>query len=280
LRYRDLTEAPIDQYLAVGDWDDPKGSFRSSNRSDLEKSHKIIHSPAAVRKIRDAWIKVPQKFNFWMLNDTGNRRLAVQVYDIDEFRSDKRFESYIHQITPAADAINVIYTTNFTTPSNYKPMTAWIMAHRLVHVFQLKSGAVEFNTYRDVERKLVGLIIDTISAYGIEIGRSKDALGLSFSNNNAAMSYLISRLFTMRSARMQKLSNALDFPAELLAQHLLSGGVRFNPVPLSIPKSNGTAEITQRVASELDSRWQDFSEEVGQMFDEILDNLGGKVIVL
>ena len=84
----------------------------------------------------------------------------------------------------------------------------------------------------------------------------------------------------MRSARMQKLSNALDFPAELLAQHLLSGGVRFNPVPLSIPNSNGTAEITQRVASELDSRWQDFSEEVDQMFDEILDNLVGKVIVL
>ena len=289
MRYRDLTEAPIDQYAAVGDWDDPKGSFRSSNRADLERSHTIIHSSVAVQKIRSAWAKVPQKFNFWMVNDTSTTRVRSHIYSIEDFRNDPRFEPYASDINPTSDTINVIYTSNFTVSSNYKPMTAWIMAHRLVHALQMtNAGGRHISAiYGNIESELAGLISDTLTAYGIYNRRGHDMLGISL--EGPMLKPLISKLFTMRSARMGKLHQPLDLPAEMLAQHLLSGGIRFNPLPPSMQvgsddrrgvSANRDAQLDPRQADQLNARWQEMASTCDQRFDELLDKLVGKVIVL
>jgi hypothetical protein len=285
MRYRDIIEAPIDQYSAVGDWDDPKGSFRGSNRGDIETSHKLIHSPVAVKKIRAAWERVPQKFNFWMVNDTKNKQVRSQIYSIEDFRKDPRFEPYAKDINPSVDAINVIYTTNFTNESNYKPMTAWIMAHRLVHVFQM--NRLGRSLYVSMESDLANILRDTVEAYGLPRVRGSDMLSLA-TGYDTGLPILISRMFTMRSARMSKLKNPLDYPAELLAQHLISGRIRFNQLPPSLSIEfrrygediKKVAMLDTKRADQLNARWQELAEDFDQRFKSLLDSLVGKVIVL
>jgi hypothetical protein len=69
MRIIDLIEAPINQYSAIGDWNDERGSMISSNGRNFDgsardTSHKIVKSEKAVQKIKSAWARVPQKFNF------------------------------------------------------------------------------------------------------------------------------------------------------------------------------------------------------------------------
>jgi hypothetical protein len=292
MRYRDLVEAPIDQYAAVGNWDDPSGSFRSSNRADIEKSHKIIQSPAAVNKIRLAWAKIPQKFNFWMLNAPEPTKSSnVAVYDIADFEKDHRFDPYRDQIKPSSDAINVIFTTNLTSVSNYKPMTAWIMAHRLMHSIQFGLGKRfkdQYAIYSKIERDMAALLVKTMQAYGYDTTASKNDLPVISWNAKAGNS-LISKLFTMRSARSGKIENQGDAAAELMAQHMLTGRISFNELPsnLSHPKSyRGDAPIVHSrpinpaVAADLNARWQSLGKRLDRQFEQLLDSLIGKVLVL
>lgn len=275
MRYHELLEAPIDQYAALGDWEDRKGSFNSSNSK--ETTDKIVGNPKAVAKIRNIWQRVPQTFNFYLINVPG-REFEHEITDVGNFKN-KRLAPYMDQMKLSPTAINVIYTTNFTNQSNYMPMTAWIMAHRLWHIFQFeheKAPPVKHN----VDILLSDAFVDTFNGYtGQEHHKGKNFFMLSSApwNISECIQQLIPKVFTMRSARMNNLKNELDVPAELIAQYLVTGKVTFAPLPdqLEIDRKAYPLPSTQ-----LNGIWSKLAVDLENEFNSLLNTCIGKVLVL
>ena len=273
MRYRELAEAPIDQYAGLGDWEDASGSFNSSNRNEVSKN--IINNPKAVSKVRDIWQKVPQTFNFYFIN--AKIELDHFFGDISEFSKKKTFAPFLDQMKLSPNAINVIYTTNFTSQANYIPMTAWIMAHRLWHVFQFEDNVAP-PVKHNVDLLLSDAFAKTTSAYTGDapvLGQNFFMMSSIPWPNCEFNPELVTKLFTMRSARMNKLQNELDIPAELFAQHLISGKISFNELPQQL-----TVRGEQYNLPGPNNIWGQLTTDLTGEFNQLLNACIGKVLVL
>ena len=292
MRYSEISETPIDQYKALGDWDNAKGSFIRSNGFDQKRdfapreiSQNIIHSEKSVQKIKDLWTRVPQKFNFFIINvahGINGYRFNPTISTIDEFQNNaESLTPYLPELTLAHNAINVIYTSNFTNTNNYMPMTAWIMAHRLSHIFQIYR---ENNLYNSIQTKLNNAIIATGKAYGINVTVIPET-GIVAVTQYSGLIDIIAKILTMRSARNNRLTSPFDYIGELLAQYLIGGKITFNSVPNEVkfqPTNNNykTIMISQTHKSLIDSMWTSLAGEFENDFNHLLDSLIGKVLVL
>lgn len=292
MRYHEIFEAPIDQYAALGDWEDRKGSFNSSNTKEV--SDKLVTNAKAVAKIRDIWQRVPQTFNFYMINIPGGEYHSHTIEDVDGFiaQPPRGLKPYMNQMKLANSAINVIYTTNFTNQANYMPMTAWIMAHRLWHIFQMEFGK-ESPIKHNIDILLSDAFAETASAYtGQENRRGENFFMLRGipGQIREVMELIVPKVFTMRSARMDKLKNELDMPAELFAQYLISGKITFGELPETVEILDTGYNIHNRNVRgktaltlknpEANFIWGNLARELDKEFNSLLNSCVGKVLVL
>jgi len=292
---------PIDQYKAVGNWNEEQGFFRSSNSViksntvvNIETSQNIIHSETAVNKIRQIWERVPYKFNFFFLNAQKNNSRAIYstgIWTRENFECNIPNFKTMHMkhkehLTFTDDAINVLYTNNQTQLSNYMPMTAWMMAHRLEHIFLSTS----IDHYSTIQTKLADLIQQTIKVYDPS-DRDVPVKHLRNFYGNDIIKQFSHTVLSMRSARTKRLYNPLDYNAELFAQWLLTGSIKFNPVPekITIVKYNPKNEFDHREYDHccristsqqalLDSAWNKLSQELAELYDLLMKESIGKVL--
>lgn len=267
-----IVEVPIDVFQTVGDFDQP-GSID-------EPSRKLVTDPKAVKKIRNIFEKTPYTFNFYIINATSSiwnkSRGIYSSNDVIESLPD--LEKYLKK---DKNAISVVYTTNFTNLANYVPMTGWILAHRIGHIFHLSksTNSAGRELFFEIEADLYNLLLDiNHKVYGLDLHNQKLAQKSSLPGlARAAESSreLLHSIATMRSARNQKLRNNLDWGAEFLAQYLIGGGIKFNPLPdqnLDKPANENKESYNKLI--------QKFSKTTTNKFTKLFDSMIGSVFVL
>ena len=112
--------------------------------------------------------------------------------------------------------------------------SGWILAHRLGHALNASRGSSLGEHWRAMINNLRIRVADVLKElYDIDVySKRYDFEGEV--KREKILKYVAQELGTMKSARDKKMRSWYEFAYELLAQYLLTGSIRFNPLPRSI----------------------------------------------
>lgn len=222
-----LSEAPVDVYQTIGDFD------KSASFSD-KRDRELVKHPVAIQKVRDFFKNTSVDFDFYFVNLSGRRKFL----ETGKVKPEFVFEPYPKGlgIKPEqlkdgridSNKITVFFVGN--TAAEKVPMTSWTIAHRFGHVLRREYA---FNVYSEW---LDSQFDELLKLYNI----TKDSG--SFVQTNSFMkpkAKLFNQIGTMKSARDGKIDRYFEFYYELFAQYLKDGKVTFNRLTPQIVK--GTA---------------------------------------
>jgi hypothetical protein len=199
----------------------------------------LLTNQAAVQKITRKWAKVKEDINFYVLRSpaAGKRVEVGQVDDsfltrnlgLNVVTSPQEMKSP-RDIYIDPHAINIIYTNN--TGGERVPFTAWIAAHRLSHALGRRGkedrGWQEFeNTLHNELRQLMSEV------YGRKLKKDYSRFD---PESEKLLHAFATAIGTMKSAREGNMRNLDEFAHELMAQYIIEGRIRFNPLPKNFGK--------------------------------------------
>jgi hypothetical protein len=224
-----LTEAPVRDYETVGDFS--KGSsFRK------ETDRKMITSEKAIKNVRKKFSKTPYEFNLIFVNSKKAKpHQEVGLVDNAWVRQNldpevaEKIDNYIGE-----DTINVIFTNN--SADERVPMTPWIMVHRFAHAVRKDGATEEQYAYKEAHNHLISQVRNIFEAYG-KNDFNPERRGYSDSDraksrkDQLAMMYMFKHMATFKSAREDNLRDWFEIINELIAQYIITGGIKFNPLP-------------------------------------------------
>lgn len=273
-----LTEAPISDFQLVGDFEKS-----SSIRKPVDR--KLLSNEKAVRKITAQWARTEQDFNFYFVNMPEARGKTEVGMVSPEWLAEnlpKTTEVFKYE----RDAINVIFTNN--SADQHIPMTGWIIAHRLSHAMDRLDQVHLVGEARNRILEIMGAILRD----GYNLKSAPDSVrswrsARQFQNINWDIVYrrFYEAIGTMRSARERKIRNEFEFLHELFAQYLLTGKIRFNPLPRHFSFRIGNENSGASMQNENDMDYyngllEDLAEELGYTIDNILGSCVGKIFVM
>lgn len=230
-----IQEMPIKKFELIGKWGekDPKYGY---NKQDIG----ILTNPKGVAKIHQKWSNTEFDFDFYFVRS----KLGYKQIEIGEQTPLQVQEKLGLDIEPHPDRITIIFTNN--TGTQKIEMTAWMIAHRLGHA--TRRDAI-FDKYLTDE-----IYIDFLKIL-------RDVYGLKYISLSEKLKYdkelkaLMYAVGTMKSARQRNLTTAYEFIYELIAQFIIEGKIRFNPLPQKLMLSKKMAwgrENNQYVSTILD----------------------------
>jgi hypothetical protein len=164
----------------------------------------LLTNPQALEKIKRQFEKTSFKFNLYVFFDAAK----VGKPKTRAWREARRRATQRH-----TDSITVGYANNLTHPDNYRPLTGWMLAHRMHHVMLARSQSHHVDMTFDV---LTNKMLTHISQIMYPSKRHTFTLGVG------------NLLLTTRAARNKRLNNILDVAAEVLAQYIVTGRVKLN----------------------------------------------------
>ena len=223
MRVSDLFEAPISDFNLIGNWD-KNSSFRH------ESDRKMITHPKFVQHLTNKWARTNADFNIYLVNSPEANR-HTEIGEVTQEWLDTNLPQASKEIIIKNNAINIIYTNN--KGDQRMPMTPWIMAHRFGHAV-LASRTFGFTAgrpstfrsdFKDATDELKRVTIMLLAEYGYNID---DRLKTNFYH----------AIGTMRAARERQLRNPLEFLLDLLAQYMITGSIKFNPLPKEFKHKN------------------------------------------
>lgn len=280
-----VDEMAIQQFKTVGDW-----SKRSSFRSDVDRA--ILTSHRGVEKIRRQWEKTPYDFDIYLVNDprvnkTDFREVGMVSMDFVRNRLNLTPEEVPD---PDGARITVIYVSN--TGAERFMASGWILAHRLGHALRMGSNVVasRWNDFTDGLRQKVVQILRGV--YGIDLMTNAERYYTRDWKRQVVddrlLKYFAQALGTMKSARDGKMRSWYEFAYELLAQYMLTGHVKFNPLPRSLLAGFAAyGRKDYRFSRNEDARLgynterlRQIEEEVEQGLEDVLGAAVGSVFVM
>ena len=104
----------------------------------------ILGNHKAVEKIHKKWSNTKQNFDFYFIRDQKAFKF-VQQGEVDQDWVKKNLGE---DIPPNPNAITIIFTNN--TGVEKIPMTAWMIAHRMGHVFSQNNSLFYNEIMRDI----------------------------------------------------------------------------------------------------------------------------------
>lgn len=220
MKLHQLTEAPIQDFGTLGNFDDPEGSLQHPS------DRRAVTTGPMIRRIKKAWEKTPFDFNLYFVNIPGMEK--YKEYGRASIKTvEREFPELVDRIQAGIDnnAINVVYTNN--EGSDRVSFTPWIIAHRLSHAMVLPNNTVDPRQgyqnkafYKGSEKlfHFDGKVKNYVLQYhsGIRL------------TENDFNRLVYEHIGTMKSARDQKLNRPREFYHELFAQYLLMGDIEFN----------------------------------------------------
>lgn len=258
-----VSEAPVANFQTMGDFDQ-EGSMPAPDR-------KLLKSEKAVKKIHDVFSKTPYDFNLYFINIPGPKvgipstlkKTGVRYGEIDLNKVKELDIDLYNQIEKTKNnAITLVYVTNFSAGS--VPLTGWIIAHRFVHALEFDKG--QASDAREIEKHIVDKFNNII-----ERACKKDKTAASFIGGfHSGNRELLSKILTMKSARDEKITGGFEFFPETFAQYLVTGSVKFNPIPKEHFASQNESYET------LNNELQALSKQMGQLYDKMLKSCVGK----
>lgn len=211
-----LSETPIEDVNLVGNWE-----RNSSFRRPMDR--KLLTSPKGQAKLIHKWQRTVVPFSLWFVNSPEAGR-HKEVGEVTEQWLATNLPTTLPQLQLRDNAVNVIYTNN--SGAEWMPMTAWVAAHRFAHVIR---ALPEFEQMRDMVFRALTRIL--VNAYGQTQPQRYDFERREVFNR--MMTKFCEMIGTFKSARNKQIRNQYEFVYELVAQYMITGTIRFNPVPRS-----------------------------------------------
>lgn len=275
-----VDEMTISTFKTVGDW-----SKKSSFRHDVDR--RLLTNPKAVQKIHKQWEKTPYEFDLYVVNDPRvNKAEFREVGPVDMAYVREKMKLTPEEIPdPPGGRITVIFTSN-VGDQRYMA-SGWILAHRFGHALARGNNDVS-REWRDFTNRLRELVVEILDqVYDITVPKRND-FGGDRSKYDKILKYVAQQLGSMKSARDANLRNWYEFAYELLAQYMLTGKIKFNPLPNKLITGLagwGRKETrgvmwpgTQKMYNEHDLEY--YASELETMLDNVLDRAVGKVFVM
>jgi hypothetical protein len=226
-------------------------------------------------KIHRKWSNTKNDFDFYFIRSPQ----AYKKIEVGEVTPEWVKTELGLDITPNPNSITIIFTNN--TGTEKIPMTAWTIAHRLGHAIRRSAN---WEIFRGSVFKDFGTILRDV--YGVQRPWTYNGyfVDQEAANNFRELFYAVG---TMKSTRDRNLVSVYEFLYELLAQYILTGKIRFNPLPKQIgtPRYFGKGGFLR---SRLDdeelqnhSDWiQSNADNYVYLLDSILNSLDGKIFVM
>lgn len=287
MNFRDflLNEMPISKFQLVGQWGPDAKRAYGYNRQDVG----ILTSPAAVNKIHRRWSNSKNEFDFYFLRSSK----AYKHIEVGEVTPEWVKNNLDVDIQPREGAITVIFTQNMGAEKI--PMTAWTIAHRLGHAVRRDENFERYLT-KEVERDFRELLREV---YGIDRRKSYHSYGYGGGygyefdprRDEKELKAFAHAVGTMRSARQSNLRNFYEFIFELVAQWIITGKIKFNPLPRSLVLRKRMAwgrpadEVKSSRLNDMElNEWneilQGYAEKYEYYLDSIFVGLVGKIYVM
>lgn len=270
-----LAEMPMNRLDLKGKWE-PNAPNYGYTKQDVG----ILTNPRGVEKIKQAWSNTKQNYEIYFLKSYAGMK-QVEIGEVDSGWVKEKLQL---DIQPNQSAITVIFTNNFGDQK--VPMTAWIIAHRMGHAFgRGRKGQFEDLFRKQVERDFRELAREV---FGLE---TNVQYGMVDSDGEKKLSALAMAVGTMNSARTRNLRNFNEFHYELLAQYLLTGKIKFNPIPRSLITRNRMAwgrpapemrysRVDQDAHDEWNAQLESHADKYEYYLDNILGEFVGKIFVM
>lgn len=268
-------EMPISKFELMGQWGPNAKRAYGYSKQDTG----ILENPNAVNKIYKRWSNTHYEFDFYFLRSNKARKQVEVGLVTPEWVK----ENLEVDIQPRENAITVIFTQN--TGTEKIPMTAWAIAHRLGHAIRRDKNFESYFT-KEITRDFRELLKEI---YGID--KQSGSYGYNFLNDEKELRALAQTVGTMRSARQGNLVNFYEFIYELLAQWIITGKIKFNPIPKSLVlrkrmawgrPANDTrnSKIDDMAHEEWNLMLQGYAEKYEYYIDSVFSGLVGKMFVM
>ncbi len=285
MRYREISEAPIEDLTHVGDWE-KSSSFRHA------QDRKLLTNPKALRKITAQWEKTPVNFNVYLVNNKDGTKHG-EVGEVSKKWMEENLPTTAPYIEIKPDAVNLLFMNN--TGDERVPMTGWIMAHRFGHVVArhnfgqgtkprgnsmgMERQFADFEDAREaLNRTMMSILND---GYGYKLRQTN---GGWFGPEGNVLVAFYEQIGTMRSARTGAIRNEFEFTLELLAQYMLTGRMKFNPIPKTFSKGRSVHASFKGPEDDMDyynGMLDDLADgTLNYMFDNLLQACVGKILVM
>lgn len=162
-------------------------------------------SGSGPRKTAERLSKLPKKFKMTVLMHAGNHNTGSSL-----------FKSFRNILTKSPDHINVVLANNISIEERHIPLTPWMALHRVTHCLlsQARDPGGEKSSYLQCMTNAFNSVGGSAKEVDMGWGIEKE-----FKN-------FFRVILTTRCAREKNITNELDCPSEIFAQHYL-GGVKF-----------------------------------------------------
>lgn len=262
---------PMTNFQLLGKWNKPGQGYTAQDVG-------ILTNPAAVEKIHKKWSNTKENFDFYFVKQPGTRPFSEEGEVTPEWVK----QNLKLDIQPNPSNITVIFTSN--RGDEKVPMTAWIMAHRMGHAIRRGNNQWE-NFANEIERDFIRILREAYhfehqgSYYGMDNEQSRQKYRL---DQNALLA-LAQAVGTMRSARMGNLRNFYEIAYEFLAQRLLTGHIKFNPLPRCItpdPRQAWGNPIGRRYCGDPEelAEWSEVLQGYGDQYEHLLDGVTQSIV--
>lgn len=281
-----LTEMPIGKLEKLGNFN-KSGAFKSQ---DL----KLLNNPKAIEKIHKQWEKTPYQFDMYLLNIPQLNKSEFRERGEINYDNLQIIQSYAKKITGQelqfnSNAITILFNGNYGAEKI--PMTGWTLAHRFGHASARDNYDWKeyINRVREIFSELASDVyktyIDSDLVKRNFVSFREDYVDLQ--KYNKILRLLYQQLGTMKSAREGKLRNEYEFYYELLAQYLLTGSIKFKPVPLELIVGHlpyGRKDKRRAVDPQVAEMWsrdlEAYASEIGSYIDNFISSCVGNVYLM
>jgi hypothetical protein len=274
-----LMEMPTTQFKLLGQWD-PNSKKYGYSQKDIG----ILTSPKAINKIHKSWSNSKNDFEFYFLRSFK----ASKHIEVGEVSSQWVKDNLEIDVKPNPEAITIIFTQN--TGTEKIMFTAWAIAHRLGHAIR-KVKEFEIYFYKELEKDFIQILKSVYQRGKLEGMRGSYGYSDPRFNQEKDLRSLAYAVGTMKSARERNLVSFYEFPYELMAQYIITGKIKFNPLPKSLVlqsrmawgrPNNVTAD--SKIKEEELVEWNDLLDGYAQKYeyylDTVFDGLVGKIFVM
>ena len=232
----DDAEEAIGTYKTIGDFDKPTIGFRKA------ADRRMISNPVIQQKTRDKFARTDHPFNFYFVNLPG-RGKHIETGMVGRDWLDENMPEVSKEVPTDNMHVNMIFVGN--QAAEWRPMTPWIMAHRIAHAFQSQRGPSgrkgQIYSYKEAGDTLIRTTNYIFqNAYGKSAVQPQRAGGYagweSIRFDQRTFKFFWQNVATFRSAREGKIRDWFEVIHELFAQYLTTGKIKFGPLPKSLTK--------------------------------------------
>lgn len=273
-----ISEMPISNFKRVGNW-----NKSSSFNNKVDRA--LLTSPRAVEKIHRQWENTPFEFEMYLINDPRvNKEEFREVGEVNDDFVWTRMGLTPEEFPGRAPGKITILLTNNRGDRRYMA-SGWILAHRLGHAFARSSGDMgrEWREFTGHLHEVFKEMLDQV--YDVSIS-SNNSFRVAPSEEKL-LKFAAQQIGSMKSARDAKLNNWYEFAYEVFAQYLLTGKIKFNPLPDSLQIGQGPWGRKQTVSPNKTNQGmynrhdlEYYAGELETFAENVLARAQGKIFVM